>query len=265
VRTPKAIAGFRWARFAWKVFVFTFLFFVLVLLSGYITIFYAHHKAQMLLLEVRTLEPGKTTVEDVKKIVRRFGGEEYDAHSVWYAEGDGGKKHVSLDPCLGEGLSYSINVYPPRAILWAIEEIPILHILGWHPWSVGLMIHHKDERVTCYSQIVWFARPDGQEVTAHADLDLRNPESLFEQKPYEAKSFVSRRYYHAVHVFVLTEASAAEKTRAFQMDLSCTISIRGCFFPCQIIPLGWLDSVRDRQSHGWDLPEGANDPRCPAH
>jgi hypothetical protein len=264
VGTPKAIAINRWPRLLWRIFVFTLLLVVLVLLSGYATISYAHHKAQKLLLEVRTLEPGKTTVEDVKNLAKRFGGEEYDARSYYaYVESD--KKYLSPDPCLGEALSYSIAASPPLTLLRAIQEFPTLQKLGLHPWYVSVAIHHKDGKVTCYSQNVWFFRSDGQQVQASANLELRNPQNLAERKPYEADSFVSRNLYHKTRVDVLPEASVEEKTRAFQMDLSCTVSLRGCSFPCQIIPLGWLDSVRDRQSHGRELPEGANDPRCPAH
>jgi hypothetical protein len=240
------------------------LLFLLALLSGYAVMFYVHHKAQELLLEVRTLEPGKTTVEEVKNIVTRFGGEEYDARAYYgYVGSD--KKYAAFDPCLGESLSYAIVVNPPMTLFRAIQKFPALQILGLHPWYVSVAIHHKDGRVTCYSQRVAVIRRDGQEVQGTADLELWNPHGLAEKKPYEVNSYVSRSHYHNTGVSVLAEASKEEKTRAFQMDLSCTISLRGCFFPCQIIPLGWLDSVRDRQSHGWELPEGANDPRCPAH
>jgi hypothetical protein len=251
-------------RFMWRFVVVILLLFVLTLLSGYTANFYAYHKAQNLLFEVRMLEAGKTTVEDANRIVQRFGGEEYDARSYYGYEGSYAK-YVWPDPCLGEDLSYAINVSPPGAFLRAIEKIPALQLLGWHSWNVGLMIHRKNGKVMCYSQIVWFTRPDGQEVEAQADLKQRRPQSLVEEQPYEAISFISRGQYHKTRVSVLPEASAEEKTRAFQMDLSCTISLRGCFFPCQIIPLGWLDSVRDRQLHSSELPEGGNDPRCPVH
>jgi hypothetical protein len=200
----------------------------------------------------------------VKNLVERYGGEEYDARSYYgYVGRDA--KYASPDPCLGEALSYAVYAHPPLILMRAIQAFPALQKLGLHPWFVSLAIHHKDGIVTCYSQNVLFIRPDGQEVAGSADLNLRNPQSLVEKKAYEAESFVSRNHYHKTRVDVLREASAEEKSRAFQMDLSCTVSLRGCYFPCQIIPLGWLDSVHDRQSHGRDLPEGANDPRCPAH
>jgi hypothetical protein len=248
----------------WKIFSLILLLLASTLVSGYSANFYAHQKAEKLLLQTRTLEAGRTTVEEVKRIVQRFDGEEYDARSYYGYEGSD-IKYVSPDPCLGEDLSNAINVRPPRALLWAIEKIPVLQHLGWHPWDVGLMIHHKNGKLTCYSQIVAFVRPDGQEVRAEADLEQRNPEGLVEKQPYEAISFISRHHYHGTHVSVLSESSEQEKNRAFSMDLSCTISLHGCVYPCQIIPLGWLDTVRDRQSHGSEMPEGANDPRCAAH
>jgi hypothetical protein len=248
----------------WKVLALILLLFVLTLLSGYTANFYAHQKAEKLLLQIRTLEAGRTTVDEAHRIVQHFGGEEYDART-YYGHMGSDARYVLPNPCLGDDLSYAINIRPPRAILWAIEKFPELQHLGWHPWYVGLMIHHKNRKVTCYSQIVGFVRPDGQEVGAEADLDQRNPEGLVEQQQYKANSFISRHQYHETHVRVLSEASDQEKHRAFTMDLACTISLHGCVYPCEIIPLGWLDNVRDHESRGLEMPEGANDPRCPAH
>lgn len=238
---------------------------VLALLSGYATISYARYRAQRLINAVRKLEAGKTTIEDAKILFKDFDVFEYDAHAVWYIEGEGGIKHVEPDPCLGEDPSFSFSVSPPRPYSWLVEKIPALNSLGWHWWSASVVVHQKDRKVSCYSQVVAFIRSDGEDLKGQADLQLRNPQSLVEMKPYEASSYVSRGRYHTTRVSVLTEASEAEKSRAFQMDLSCTVSRRGCFFPCQIMPLGWLDSLRDQQSHGFTLPEGANDTLCPAH
>jgi hypothetical protein len=247
-----------------KVFGFALTLVAFLLFSAYTTILYAHHRAQKLLGEVQALVPGKTAIGEVKNLVQRYGGEEYDAHSYYgYVGSDA--KYSSPDPCLSEALSYAVYASPPLILMRAVQAFPKLQAFGMHPWFVSLAIHHKDGIVTCYSQNVMFIRPDGQEVSGSADLELRNPQSLVEQKAYEAESFVSRNFYHKTRVNVLREALAEEKTRAFQMDLSCTVSFRGCYFPCQIIPLGWLDSLHDRQAHGRDLPEGANDPRCPPH
>jgi hypothetical protein len=257
--------GIRSSRLLWKILWITAAFAGLALLSAYVANFYAHHKALELLAEVGTLEAGKTTVEDVQELVRRYGGEQFDAHTYIGYEGSD-KKQVWPDPCLGEALSYAIYASPPLILTRALQAFPVLQIFGLHPWFVSLNVHQKEGRVTCYSQNVVFIRPDGQEVEASASLTLRNPQSLTEQKTYQPESFVSRNYYHQTRVEVLPEASTAERVRGFKIDLSCTVSFRGCYFPCQIIPLGWLDSVRDSQSYGRDmLPEGADDPRCPAH
>lgn len=119
-------------RLVWKFLILILLLLALTLLGGYIANFHAHYKAQKLLLEVKTLEAGKTTIEDAKRIVRRFGGEEYDARSYYGYEGSDAK-YVWPDPCLGEDLSYAINVSPPRALLGVVEKIPPLQLLGWHP------------------------------------------------------------------------------------------------------------------------------------
>jgi hypothetical protein len=251
-------------RLVRKVLAFILLLFVLTLLSGYAANFYAHYNAEKLLLQIRTLDAGKTSVDEANRIFQHFGGEEYDARS-YYSHMGSDVKYLLPNPCLGDDPSYAINIRTPRELLWAIEKIPELQHFGWHPWYVGLMIHHKNRKVTCYSQIVGFVRPDGQEVGAEADLDQRNPESLVQQQQYEANSFISRHLHHETHVRVLSEASDQEKRRAFSMDLTCTISLRGCVYPCEIFPLGWLDTVHDHESRGSEMPEGANDPRCPAH
>lgn len=259
-----AVARIPWRRLLFAILGIAVTLVAIVLLISYISVYYAHHKAQKLLDEVRTLEPGKTSVGEVKKFVQRYGGEEFDAHSYSFIEGSD-KKYTSPNPCLGDALSYAVFVSPPSIVMRAVEGFPTLQRIGLHPWAVALNIDHNEGKVTCYSQAAVFWRPDGQWVEATASLNLRNPLSLVEQRAYEPESFVSRNYYHHTVVNVLREASAEQKSRAFQMDLSCTIRLRGCYFPCQLMPLGWLDALRERQSHGLGLPEGANDPRCPAH
>lgn len=261
---PKALTRIRWRRLLLAILGTTVTLAALLLLTSYATVYYAHHKAQKLLDEVRTLGPGKTSVEDVKKLVQRYGGEEFDANSYSFVEGSD-KKYTWPDPCLGEALSYAIFANPPWIVMRTVYAFPVLQKIGLHPWAVSLNIHRKEGKVTCYSQNVLFWRPDGQEVEATASLNLRNPQSLVEQGVYEPESFVSRSHYHHTSVNVLREASSEQRDRAFQMDLSCTVSLHGCYFPCQLMPLGWLDSLRDRQLHGRGLPEGADDPRCPAH
>jgi hypothetical protein len=263
VTIPNALARIRWRRLPLAILGTTFILAALLLLTSYATVYYAHHKAKKLLGEVRTLEPGKTSVEDVKKLIQRYGGEEFDAHSYSFVEGSD-KKYTWPDPCLGEALSYDISANPPWIVMRTVYAFLALQKIGLHPWAVSLNIHHNEGKVSCYSQKVLFWRQDGQEVEVTASLNLRNPQSLVEQGVYEPESFVSRSQYHQTRVEVLRGASAEQKNRAFQMDLSCTVSLGGCYLPCQIMPLGWLDSVRDRQSHGRVLPEGADDSRCPA-
>lgn len=161
-------------------------------------------------------------------------------------------------------MSYDIDASPPSTLIRTIEAFPSLQRLGLHPWYAELNIHHRDGKVTCYSQIVLFIRPDGHWVEESAELTRKNPSYLVAQKVYEARSFVSRGMCHDVSASLLPEASPPQKECAFRMDLSCTVSVRGCYLPCQISPLAWLDSVREAQSRGFDLPEGVNDPRCPA-
>jgi hypothetical protein len=235
---------------------------VLVLLIGHAATFHFYHKALKLLAVVQTIEAGKTSAEEVKEIAARFDGQQYDAHS-YSSYGDSDKKYAQPDSCLDDSPSYSVAVSPPLPLFKAIQEFPTLQFLGLHPWFVSVGIQIKGEKVSCYSQLVWFIRRDGQQVGASADLEQRNPDSLFEKRPYQADSFVSRSFYHKTRASVLTGASAQEKKRAFQMDISCIVSFRGCYFPCQIMPVAWMDSVRERQSYGGSLPEGANDPRCP--
>ncbi len=263
METPKAIAIKRWLRRLGKLVALVFLLSFAFLLIGYVSVFRAYCKAQQLVLAVQKLETGQSTVEDVQKLVSRFAGTEFDARS-YYTDENGGRK-PQYDPCLGNGPSYSIDVNPPLTLLRIVQTFPALQKLGLHPWMVGVAIHHNNGKVTCFSERVMFIRSDEHVIEGHAEIKERNTQSLVEEQPYEVHSFVSRGRYHDIHVIVLTQATAEEKRRAFQMKLSCTVALRGCHFPCQIMPTGWIDSVHDRQAHGWELPEGANDSRCPAH
>ncbi len=205
----------------------------------------------------------KTNIEGVRRIVCRFGGEEIDSRPS-RGQSAGVKRLGIANPCVGEDLSYVINVSPPLKLLMAIQRYPKLQLLGWHAWTIAVTVDHIGIEVTCYSERVLVLRPDGHTVTAFADFNQKN-NSLDANGRYEAESYVSRGQYHATRVTVLPGALASEKSQAFQLDLSCAITYSGCVYPCQVIPQAWLKSLRDRQSQGLNLPEGAGDPRCPPH
>lgn len=241
------------ARLFRRLFALVLCLFLLGLLTGYVSNFYAYRKARQLLNAVQALKAGKSTVEDVQKLLKHFGGIAYKA------------SEPPDDFCRGNGWSYNITINSPVIVLQTIRALPALQKIGLHPWIVLVGIDQKNGKVTCYSTMIQLIRPDDHVIEGYAEVKERNPQSLLKEEPYQADSFVSRSYYHETRVVVLTEAPEEQKRRAFQMHLPCVLTMRGCDFPCQIIPLGWVDSVRDRQAHGRALPEGANDSRCPAY
>jgi hypothetical protein len=117
-------------------------------------------------LQFRLLEAGKSKVEDVQKLVNHFGGGEFEARS-YYADESGGRK-LQYDPCLGNGLSYSIGLNPPVTLLRVVQAFPALQKLGLHPWMVGVAIHHKNGKVTCYSERIMFMRSDEHVIEGYA-------------------------------------------------------------------------------------------------
>ena len=263
MNASKLTASRAWPTILLRLFKVLLLLVFSALLIGYAFTFNAYRKAQTLLLEMQAIEAGKTTAAEVQALVKRFHAEQYDAHS-YSKSGENERMYAQPDPCLDDSPSYGIGVSPPLLVFTAVQKFPALQLLGLHPWFVSVGIQIKGGKVSCFSQSVWYIRRDGQEIGASADFEQRNPDSIFEKAPYQVDSFVSRSFYHRTRATLLNGASAKERTRAFQMDTSCMVSLRGCYFPCQILPNVWTDTVQERHFRGESLPEGAGDPRCPA-
>lgn len=163
-----------------------------------------------------------------------------------------------IGPCSGPHPRYAIRIAPDM-INRAVLAVPQLQRLGFHSWGVVSTIDVKDDVVCCFEQDVGFQRPDGHEIEAEAQMvpaQLRP-----EDGKYSVRSQLIRNYIHSLNASVLPSASNEEKSRAFDVNLTCLTSFRGCFYSCQLAPAVWEDLSRIYNRNKWAL-EGEGDPRC---
>ncbi len=227
---------------------------LVVLLVGYAINFYTRHRAELLLHDLQALQMGASTAHDAMQIVSRYSG--------WrMPDPDPNDRDMApwgIGPCSGPHPRYAIRI-APDLINRAVAAVPQLQHLGFHAWGVASTIDVKDDAVCCFEQDVGFQRPDGHEIEAEAQMV---PKQLRpEDGKYSVQSHLIRNYIHSLNASVLPTASKNEKSRAFDVDLACVTSFRGCFYSCQLAPAVWEDVSQIHKSNNWPV-EGEGDSSC---
>jgi hypothetical protein len=64
-----------------------------------------------------------------------------------------------------------------------------------------------------------------------------------ENNRYGIRGGVIRHYIHGLQADLTTSAGPTEREHAFDFNLSCLTSWRGCVRPCQLMPSVWRDLV----------------------
>jgi len=209
--------------------------------------FHTRSRAELLLADLRTIQVGRSTTQNVEAVVRLFP-----------VEPTGG----SSSDCPGADRSYAIRVADDTVNRLGFS-LPALQRLGVRPWgAVALILLDHGRLCSAEYSVGASTGVDDQELRASTTIGSAG-DPLLGGRPYNVSASLVRGHLHLFRVVVAPSATEEQRRHAFDFDLSCVSSFRGCRAVCELMPSAWLDYLEERRANGWPMPpEEAQDPRC---
>ena len=210
---------------------------------GYFADVWERHTASALLSQVSNLQVGRSSTDEVLRIVRQYGG--------------GASARTVAFGCPGGGELYWVQVGGgAQSNGW---HSLTGRLLGNRWWMAQANFRVADGRVTCAGyHLRTISSNFAIYATASSTFLLAEPEAA----PYDV-AFRDLHNVHELSAGVRSDASAQQRRRAFDFDFSCLSRIGGCRGACEIMPSAWLDYQKQAPPNGRALPsEEADDPLC---
>jgi hypothetical protein len=208
----------------------------------------SRRQAQSLLVAVRAMKVGSTTLPEARHILSRYPVSDFQARST-------SSECLSADAGLVVGFS-STTSYRLGS------RFPSLRYLGLADWNAAAdMLFEKDR--LC-------------ELRYHLFVEMNSPGKMRERYDISTEESVSGRDPYVIagggppiaraEVIILpSEATLSERTSAYGYDLSCLTSVGGCRTFCQVLPLKpvWEGIIARRPDIGMTIPQAVlDDPYC---
>jgi hypothetical protein len=217
-------------------------------------------RAAQMVRDLSKLRLDRSTAQDAKIIVNHFHGAK-----VRYAP-----TLTALDVDCGDAdESYAISITPVLAERF-LSRLPILSRLGIiHDWSVEGAVQLKGNKLLCVTHTIAFRGSDARSQSALVAGSMRPDSQLAGQgNNTYLVSFEANHSVHVLYVRTFPGATEPEIATAFEPDLRCLTTARGCKYPCELAPSAWRDYLRSPDwQHlvlGYGKPADADDPRCAA-
>lgn len=223
------------------------LFCVLVLVATRVASVYTRSRQKLLLNKIASLHVGTSRIQDVQAITQRFPTEAGARSSA----------------CPSADHSYSFRVANDTLNRLAMR-LPELRFLGVRPAGVVAVVLLRDGVVCFVSFDVATMLQDGnREVEATTSVESVRDTYFLRDHQYHVLMNSIRGYIHTLDVRISPSVNDERRAHAFDYDLSCLGSFRGCRAPCELMPSAWLDYQKEARANGWDVPpEDASDPHC---
>jgi hypothetical protein len=198
-------------------------------------------RAEELLRQIGNLKTGYSTQADVERIVRNYNGHEAPSY---------------ITSCVGAEASFSAGV--SNQTLMKLEMAhPWLRWFGARPWRASAMFSLRQNKL-CYAVYQvdsWPQDNDGLQlspvlVLAPSQDDLFIAVGDKENHRYGIIRSVIRHTIHELSVAITPDATASERSHAFDLDLSCLTSLRPCQTVSQFMPAVWRDYVARLEAQG---------------
>ena len=196
-------------------------------------------RAERLLSEVKALKLGESTASDAQQLVDRYGG--------WTQQEN--DSICSGSDCLFFAIPVSNRI--TESLLrarWLIGHItcvwlnPCCDLLQWRAMGVG--IHAEGGKITQIEISLETRRNDGFLLVGRLEL----VPSLQEVSEPLRPGYSPGRFHittpgggAGVSAMVTPRASCEDRGRAFDLNLQCISSIRGCTELREIMPYVWMD------------------------
>jgi hypothetical protein len=202
--------------------------------ASYVANYRAAAKARSLLKDVRSLQPGRSTLEQVQQIVRRYGATN---SRFWLGQCE------SMNPYWKP---YATTVQ--STILNRLGEFDRMHDsslrqFGANQWIVAASFGVDQQgRLSCINIDVRSVplRHDAVDATAH----YSRPYSSSDTRTYG----VGYSGVHAIRALgagATTNATPEQVKHLFDFDLSCLTQMGGCKAVCKVMPAAWRDYRRE--------------------
>lgn len=221
--------------------------------ASYLANYRAAVRAEKLLRDVRSMEPGQTTGEEVQHIVQQYGGD--IGQRFWLL------KCESVNP---HWKSYAVHVQ--SSVLNRIGEYDLLHGTGFRQfgttqWAVYASFGIDDSgRLSCVNFHLSSTPVHRDAVEVNASYSL--PYSLSDALTYEA-GYEGVHHVQSLGASATTNATRAQVRHLFNFQLECLTNIGGCSNACEVMPSVWLDYQREARVANRPLPrEQLDDARC---
>lgn len=223
---------------------------LLVIVIGELTLYAANLRAakdaEGLLQDVRNLQVGRSTQDDVEAIVRQYGGNV-----------DGPSERPG---CERYDRTRAVTV-TSQISDWIGWRAPFLRPFGDQRWRVDTYFATYHDRLCC-ARYRLRAEPRDESHALNVAVTLSDNTPSEGQGAYDA-SFRNIHNVHDLQSIAMGGATTEERHEAFGLDLSCLTRVGGCREVCEVMPSAWFDYQRKARANGWVLPpDEADDPRC---
>jgi len=197
------------------------------------------HRAERLLSEVKELKLGESTASDAQQLVDRYGGSKQQGNDSICSGGD----------CLFFEVRVSNKI--TESLLRAGWFIGRTTGVWWNPCddllpmrAMGVGIHVKGGRITRIGIGLDTRRKDGFLLEGRTEFVPSLPEVFEPLRPgYSPGRFHMTTPGGGAGVIarITPRASCEDRGRAFDLNLQCISSIRGCTELREIMPSVWRD------------------------
>jgi hypothetical protein len=187
-------------------------------------------RAQALLNDARTLELGKSTEADVRRILTRYG--ESEGHASGFC-----------DPL--HETSHMVDISNPYLNLMG-GETRALRPFGNRFWHVSVFFVTSHGYVCAVLYRVQAALPHGVREVA---IDLRYIDANHAGEPYGVSNYIYKDLLWT-RITVTPQATEEQRNHAFDFDLSCLTGHVGCQAGCEITPSAWIDYQSNAYASG---------------
>jgi hypothetical protein len=208
-------------------------------------------RAGQMLQELGQLELGPSGSQSALAVVQRYGGTRAAYAPLAFVNCNDGDEFYAL----------SIRQTLPDRIIGAVPLIARTGLVRY--WQVNAAVQFKNGQLVCVGALVYF--PHAHASAVYAAVTRARP-SEFDAGTGKAYDVSFQTPQEVLAVTVYPEANQAQRTGAFEPDLSCLSRLRGCSYPCELSPSAWqYYQTTPSWQHlvlGYGKPPDADDPQC---
>lgn|SRR5208283_1885076 len=228
----------------------------LVELGIYIGNVRTRHKAEALLSAIRQLRVGESTLSTTENIRMEFRAMKLD-----------------VSPVSGSPTEQRFQILVSDPLNNSKYEFPSLWRFGLRPSATVVELRYQEEKLISVVYMldtpVFTSSGEPVELVAGTAVGenreaVPNP-NLSAVYTIRPSSLIGKALQVRLGGVLTSRATQEERDAAFDFDLSCISSVRGCEAFCQIMPAVWRLAVRTYPNNETPLlvQELLNNPRCP--